>query len=187
MASTRSYHVVMKGRRFLGAALCALALASCGREGTWTTFAARTVAAGSTETPTPRPTAKPTKAPRTPGPEPVRAAAVPRTPFPQHPIPSTDLPGGPDGSDETKRDSGVRGQVLSGERPVEDAVVFVKGDGFQSNSTTGGAGRFHVHAPAGTYLVGARADNASVRCTDRTVKVDETSFTTITISCSGGD
>jgi hypothetical protein len=117
----------------------------------------------------------------------VQAAAVPPTARPEQPIPSTDLPGGPDGSDETKRDSGVRGQVLAGKRPVADAVVFVKGDGFQSNSTTGGAGRFHVHAPSGTYVVGARADNASVRCTDRTVKVEETSFTTITISCSGGD
>ena len=69
---------------------------------------------------------------------------------------------------------------------MADAVVFVKGDGFQTNSTTGGAGRFHIHAPAGTYLVGARANNASLRCDDETVKVSETSFTTVTISCSGG-
>ncbi len=81
----------------------------------------------------------------------------------------------------------MRGQVLSGRRPVADAVVFVKGDGFQSNSTTGGAGRFHIHAPAGSYLVGARANNASVRCSDEVVKVPETSFTTITISCAGAD
>jgi hypothetical protein len=162
----------------------ALLLASCGRE-EWRTVAARaTNAPAPAVAPTPEPTPKRTEAPRTPRPEPVQAAAPAPVPSTPQPVPSRDLPGGPDGSDETKRDSGVRGQVVASGRPVADAVVFVKGDGFQSNTTTGGAGRFHVHAPAGTYLVGARADNASVRCMDRTVTVPETSFTTITISCS---
>jgi hypothetical protein len=177
-------------RRAIVLCVCLLLLASCGRE-QWTTVAARQQAPAPEPTiePTPRPTPKATRGPvePTPRPEPVQAAAVPDTPSTPAPIPSTDLPGGPDGSDETKRDSGVRGQVLAGDRPVADAVVFVKGDGFQSNGTTGGAGRFHIHSPAGTYLVGARANNASVSCTDRTVKVEETSFTTVTITCSGGD
>jgi len=173
-------------RRHAATVIALFALAGCGRE-RWTTVAVRSVAAEAASSPTPRPTAKPTREARTPRPEPVQAASVPRAPSTPQPIPSTDLPGGPDGEDETKRDSGVRGQVLAGKRPVVDAVVFVKGDGFQSNSTTGGAGRFHVHAPSGTYLVGARANTASVRCTDRTVKIEETTFTTITISCSGGD
>jgi hypothetical protein len=175
-----------KGWLATAACACVLLLMSCGRE-QWTAVAERTVAAPSEAPSTPSRTTKPTPAPRTPRPEPVEAASVPQAPTTKQPIPATGLPGGPEGSDETKGDSGVRGQVLAGDRPVADAVVFVKGDGFQSNSTTGGAGRFHVHAPAGTYLVGARADNASVRCSDRTVTVEETSFTTITISCSGGD
>jgi hypothetical protein len=177
----------LQGRyiRIASLAMIVFALASCGRE-QWTTVAARQTAAtpAPTEPPTPRPTAEPTPEPRTPAPEPVQAAAPAPGPSTPEPIPSADLPGGPDGSDETKRDSGVRGQVLADERPVADAVVFVKGDGFQSNTTTGGAGRFHIHAPSGTYVVGARTNDASVRCTDRTVAVPETSFTTITISCT---
>lgn len=115
------------------------------------------------------------------------AAGDPPAASTPQPVPSVELPEGPDGSDETKRDSGVRGQVLAGRRPVADAVVFVKGEGFQSNTTTGGAGRFHVHAPAGSYLVGARANNASVRCDDEVVDVSSTRFTTVTISCTGAD
>jgi hypothetical protein len=177
---------MVMGRGALAVCACALLLASCGRE-QWTTVAQQTAATPEpTDPPTPRPTPKPSPEPVEPAPtpEPVQAAAPPLGPSTPQPIPSDDLPGGPDGSDEKKSDSGVRGQVLAGKRPVADAVVFVKGEAFQSNTTTGGAGRFHVHAPAGTYLVGARANNASVRCDDRTVTVPETRFTTITISCS---
>lgn len=179
----------MDGRGLIRAAVCVgmLAFVACGREGTWTTLATQTATAEPTAPPSPKPTPEPTVASKTPRPEPVQAAAAPPGPRTPQPIPSSDLPGGPDGSDETKRDSGVRGRVVtSSGRPVADAVVFVKGDGFQSNSTTGGAGRFHIHAPAGSYLVGARANNASVRCDDEVVKVPETSFTTITISCGAG-
>src|SRR5688572_20750566 len=109
-------------RRAIVLCVCLLLLASCGRE-QWAVVAARQAASPvPTYTPPPRPTPKATPEPvePTPRPEPVQAAAVPDTPSTPPPIPSTDLPGGPDGSDETKRDSGVRGQVLAGDRPVAD-------------------------------------------------------------------
>jgi hypothetical protein len=171
--------------RCVAVAAVLFATAACGRE-QWTTVAARRAAPPEpTSEPTTRPDPTPAPEPAAPRPEPIEAAAVEPGPSTPQPIPSSDLPGGPDGSDETKRDSGVRGQVVAGDRPLADAVVFVKGDGFQSNTTTGGAGRFHIHAPAGTYLVGARVNDASVHCADRTVAVPETSFTTVTISCTG--
>jgi hypothetical protein len=158
----------------------------CGREGRITNFAltrAQTAAAEPTSEPTPAPTPEPAPEPTPRNPAPA-APAQPAGPLPTQGIPSTNLPGGPDGEDDTKHDSGVRGRVMAGDRPVADAVVFVKGDGFQSNSYTGPGGRFLVEAPSGSYLVGARATNGVVRCDDQTVKVEETSFTTITVHCS---
>jgi hypothetical protein len=162
-----------------------LLASACGREAPLGRVELTSAQAPSTPDPTPSPEPKPEPTPSTPRPEPVQAAAGTAAPAPPTASPTPRLPGGPDGSDDTKRDSGVRGRVVAGDRPVADAVVSVRGEGFHANSTTGPGGRFHIHAPAGTYLVGASAHNASVHCTDRTVAVPETSFTTITISCTG--
>jgi hypothetical protein len=172
-------------RTALAATALLLLAIGCGRE-RWTSTIATTLSGTATEA-TPMPTAKPrpkANARSRPARQPVQAATVPATPRAVQPIPSTGLPGGPDGSDDDLSDSGVRGRVMAGDRPVADAVVFVKGEGYQSNTTSGPGGRFLVGAPAGSYVVGARANNGIVRCDDRTVRVDETRFVTIAISCS---
>lgn len=164
------------------AALALLLSFACGRE-RWVSAIA-TPAPEIEAEPTPTPT--PSPEPKTPEPEPeptAYVAVVTSAPTPRPADAAPELPGGPDGSDETKRDSGVRGRVMAGERPVADAVVSVKGEGFAANSVSGPGGRFHVHAPAGEYLVTARAPNGIVRCEDDIVDVDATSYTTITISC----
>jgi hypothetical protein len=173
--------------RSVGIAIVALVVASCGREGTWVSVIATPSPEVEevTPSPSPEPTATPEVEPETPEPT-AYVAVVTSAPTPRPDVKDggeSALPGGPDGSDQTKRDSGVRGRVMAGDRPVADAVVSVKGEGFQANSLSGPGGRFHVHAPAGRYLVTAKANKGIVRCEDELVDVDRTSFTTITISC----
>lgn len=163
--------------------LASLVALACGREGVWIAAIATPappVEAASTPQPTPEPTATPDA--QTPEPT-AYVAVVTSAPTPRPPDVEPELPGGPDGSDETKRDSGVRGRVMAGDRPVAEAVVSVRGEGFASNSLSGPGGRFHVHAPAGRYLVTAKANNGIVRCEEQIVDVDPTSYTTITIDC----
>jgi hypothetical protein len=158
----------------LGAMLLAFA---CGREGSFSAARFTTAAAVPASDPVP-PSADPTSTPvaDVPDPQPPVVAVPTSAPAPK-------LPAGPDGSDDSKSDSGVRGRVMAADRPVADAVVSVRGQGYQSNSTSGRGGRFLIEAPSGIYLVGATANNGIVRCSDRIVRVGSTSFTTVTIAC----